>query len=367
MKTLKRGGTLLLCLLTVLLSLPRALAAGAIQTAQESSLTVVYADSGTALTGVEFALYRVADVSPGGQYTLTGGFAGCPIDLNDPSSGAALAGAGYALLNGIPPLARGTTDNTGRVTFTGLTPGLFLVVGSAHVQNGTILTVAPFFAALPALNYSTNDWEYSVVMTPKHGGSSLPSDTPDTPDSPSSGTVERRVLKIWEDDGLEAQRPARITVWLLRNGQVFDSASLTADNGWSWKWTGLDAGYDWTVMETVPDGYTVEIERVGVTFVITNSRSDTPEPTPTPETTPTPTPTPETTPSPDDEGGDGAPDDGNGGGTHDDKDGSGAHDDGSPTLPQTGQLWWPVPVLSFAGLALLLIGCIRKRGAGDEE
>ena len=31
------------------------------------------------------------------------------------------------------------------------------------------------------------------------------------------------------------------------------------------------------------------------------------------------------------------------------------------TLPQTGVLWWPVPILMCAGLALLLIGWGKRR------
>jgi len=32
-----------------------------------------------------------------------------------------------------------------------------------------------------------------------------------------------------------------------------------------------------------------------------------------------------------------------------------------PPLPHTGQLWWPVPVLAFAGLALFGFGWMRRR------
>ena len=35
-----------------------------------------------------------------------------------------------------------------------------------------------------------------------------------------------------------------------------------------------------------------------------------------------------------------------------------------PRLPQTGMLWWPVPVLAAAGLLLIVMGCIRRR-TGD--
>lgn len=35
-------------------------------------------------------------------------------------------------------------------------------------------------------------------------------------------------------------------------------------------------------------------------------------------------------------------------------------------LPQTGQLWWPVPVLICAGLACIVVGLIRRRREQDE-
>ena len=37
---------------------------------------------------------------------------------------------------------------------------------------------------------------------------------------------------------------------------------------------------------------------------------------------------------------------------------------GPPILPQTGMLWWPVPVLLCAGLLSLLIGISRRRRHG---
>lgn len=33
-------------------------------------------------------------------------------------------------------------------------------------------------------------------------------------------------------------------------------------------------------------------------------------------------------------------------------------------LPQTGQLWWPVPILAIAGLMLMIVGIIRRRTGG---
>jgi len=35
-------------------------------------------------------------------------------------------------------------------------------------------------------------------------------------------------------------------------------------------------------------------------------------------------------------------------------------------IPQTGQLWWPVPLLLAGGLALIAAGLIRRRGISNE-
>ena len=39
---------------------------------------------------------------------------------------------------------------------------------------------------------------------------------------------------------------------------------------------------------------------------------------------------------------------------------------GGGKLPQTGQLWWPVPVLACAGLGCIAVGLFRRREARDE-
>ena len=40
---------------------------------------------------------------------------------------------------------------------------------------------------------------------------------------------------------------------------------------------------------------------------------------------------------------------------------------GGKKLPQTGQLWWPVPVLACGGLGCIVVGLLRRRRAGDED
>ena len=36
-------------------------------------------------------------------------------------------------------------------------------------------------------------------------------------------------------------------------------------------------------------------------------------------------------------------------------------------LPQTGQLWWPVPILAIAGMLFLMFGWYRRRRLGENK
>lgn len=128
-------------------------------------------------------------------------------------------------------------------------------------------------------------------------------------DSPKECTV----VKIWSADTGKA-RPKTITVQLLRNGAVYDEQILSDSNNWSYTWTKLDSYYSWRVLEKeVPDGYTVSYDtKVAGKVGITNT-ADSPSNKP---------------PS---------------------------------NIPQTGQLWWPVAVLSAAGLGFILVGLMVRR------
>lgn len=308
----------LLCALIVSLMLPmRPLAAGAIDMTRPSSLTVTCRNGSTALVGAQFDLYQVAKPSPSGGYELTGSFTNFPVSLDDLTAAKMQALAGtleiYTALNGVAPQAVGTTNALGTVTFTGLEPGLYLVLGRRHVQDNFVYTAKPILVFLPTYDETTNQWVYDMTVACKFTV---------VPQSPPGDTVSRKVLKIWDDDGREAERPQQITVHLLRNGRIYDTVLLSDSNNWRYTWEELDADASWTVAEDVPTGYTVSVMQEGITFVITNSKP--------PEETPSPSPPP------------------------------------PPKLPQTGQLWWPVPLLAAAGMILFLVGYIRNRGADDE-
>ena len=148
------------------------------------------------------------------------------------------------------------------------------------------------------------------------------------PDDPNDNTIDRKVLKVRADDGHEKDRPKEVIVQLLSDGTVYDTVTLNAANNWRHTWTGLNDRYTWTVAEKESEGYTVDITREGITFVVTNTYNEDNTDKPIPTTPATPT---------------------------------------NPTLPETGRLWWPVSVLMAVGLMLVVICMARRRGTIEDN
>lgn len=119
------------------------------------------------------------------------------------------------------------------------------------------------------------------------------------------------VLKVWKRDSKKS-RPKSIEVCLLRSdGIVVDRVVLNSDNQWSTTWDNLSTLYTYRVMETsVPSGYKESCTREKDTIILTNT------------------------------------------GNYTDK----VENKKDEELPNSGQLWWPVPVLLFVGLVLFGLG-----------
>ena len=118
------------------------------------------------------------------------------------------------------------------------------------------------------------------------------------------------VLKVWKKDNKKS-RPKSIEVCLLRSdGIVVDKVVLNSDNQWSNTWDHLSTSYTYSVMETsVPSGYKESCTREKDTIVLTNTGSD-----------------------------------------------KYRVEKKDEVLPNSGQLWWPAPVLLFVGLVLFGLG-----------
>ena len=276
----RRFGTLMLLLFFCFCALPCAVLAASTTEAKEPvsvnedcTLTVYYGYNGTAFPNQTIRLYRVADVSADFQYTLAPAFAASDLTLN----GIRTNGEwdvirstleNHILATGVAPTATTITDNAGNACFEGLKPGLYLTSTLLVEQGGAQCVFAPALVALPGLG-EDGYWDYQVAVAAKPG--ILPPAEPDE---------AYQVVKLWKGDEGRADRPKSIQVELFRNGVRYETVTLSAENQWSYSWPVDEDGAVWNVVERVPTGYTMTVQQRGTTFVLTNTRQDTPTPTP---------------------------------------------------------------------------------------
>lgn len=107
--------------------------------------------------------------------------------------------------------------------------------------------------------YPENGMVFHNTYAPPGGGAPAP-----------AGTAVS-VQKVWEDNGSD-KRPSAVEVQLYRDGAAYGGpVRLSAENGWSYTWKGLEEKAAWTVDEpSVPDGYRKSIAHTGNNWTITN-------------------------------------------------------------------------------------------------
>lgn len=347
----------LLCAL-FMLTLP--IEASTVAETHDLRLTVYFSAEDVELNGVQFDLFRVAQKNAQGGYTALPAFDEYSFNLNDMTdsalSGLAHMLEGYVQRDAIVPEHTGKTDEEGKVIFPAegktLPEGLYLLTAKSFVRGDNLYTIQPVLVALP-LQMEEGNPTYDVTIRAK---------CEVVPDIGGDSLISRKVLKVWKHNG-NANKPKEVIVQLLRDGKVYDTVTLNEDNLWRYTWSDLKKGHQWTLVEQSVPGYSGIVQLQGITFVVTNTYGGaTPTPTPSqkPGTTPTPTirPTPSKSPgtSPTTSPGTSSTTTPKPSGTVKPPSSS-----KPPKLPQTGQNWWPVPMLLSAGLLMLIIGLIRRR------
>ena len=276
-----------------------------------NSLTIEYYWKQNPVAGAEFSVYHVATAESDGKFhNFIGKFDKYYEDLStlSDSETRVLAEKLEDAVDHykIKPVTKGLTNSKGQLTFDGLETGLYLVLGAECKYKDITLWCIPSLLIVPN----------TPVIQPK-------------PDDGVDITVE----KVWDDLKHEKERPLRIQVELLKNGKLYDEHVLSKYNDWDYTWKNLDPDADWDVREVEVENYRSKVRwsEKTHTFTITNTYVDTPKDKDVPTVKPKPPQTP-----------------GN-------------------RLPQTGQLWWPVPTLIVIGLSLIIVGLIRRRRSPYED
>lgn len=301
---------------------------------KKGSLSIVYFHENDPIEGATFSIYRVAELQ-GTDYVLVGDFTKYQVSLADISnvdtvSALTTTFAAYIARDSIAPYDKGQTHENGGLLIDGLEDGLYIGIGESTTIGDTTYIPLPFMFAIPGVS-ADGEPNYNIVVEPKY-------DLYKEGESPK--TVERRALKIWDDnDNKSGKRTREITVQLLRDGNVYEEVVLNEENGWRYSWDNLPAGYQWLVIEkNLPEDYVLSMTQQGITFTLTNTYIGEEPEDPTNPNDPS---NPDNPNNPNDP--------------------SNSSTSSDSTLPQTGQLWWPVPVLLIAGIVICFMGIYLKK------
>lgn len=350
--------------------------------------------------GVEFRVYRVAGLTKDVQFTLENtSFDQILQNWNINSGKVNWQGLARVLYEKALVMEQGSLTpwelvkrvNTNsftdygrdhlRYTISDLRPGLYLVFGDNYKefitgtgsdQTKTVVTTTPYLVCLP-------NWELKPGSSGEYWWNpTVVSDVKMVVES--TGKMSIQVVKKWEANGYPI--PDYVTVELVgyRGSEVIRKvAVLSWASGWTAIFTDLDNTYHWVVREVdvpegwycygpyeSPDKYNLVIENYhppggGDGSSAPPSYPVNPSPRPSDfELEDTDPPLGNITPPPR---------------------GSNPPRGSMPPeeielddpdvplgdLPQTGMLWWPVPVLAIAGLMLIVIGIVRRRTGGYDD
>lgn len=347
----RMAALVLLCLVLASALLPAAAsAAQPLDYNANTKFTIRYEYGGTPVSGAQFYIYKAGTLHSGGSVSLTGAFATYPLAPGSLTPAGFPEAAellySYALLEGRRPDAVMTTNENGTAELE-LAVGLYLIAPQRLSNVYGIFRSSPMLVSLPYRASAKDPWIYNVTMEPKCAY---------TPKN-RIGSMYLSAMKQWSD-GNSRSRPTSVEVNLLRDHSVVDTVVLSAANRWVYKWDNLSEEYDWRIVETPLEGYSVKSEQVYNVVMITNTANGD---TPTEPTEPSEPDKPDKPDKPD----------------HPDKPDKPdkptsptspqpSSPSGGGKLPQTGLLWWPVPVLLFLGLFLVILGAAVRRGGRDE-
>ena len=173
------------------------------------------------------------------------------------------------------------TDANGTAVFTELPLGLYFVR-----QTNTVAGYAPCTSFL--------------VTLPHHGSEGYVYDVNASPKTDVIKLTDISIRKVWNTDA-STKAAESVTVRLMRDGAVIETAVLSEDNNWQITYPDMPESDAYSIKEVnVPKGFTATYKQNDYVFTVTNTS----------------------------------------------------------TLIQTGQLMWPIPVLAISGMLLIASGVV---------
>lgn len=180
-------------------------------------------------------------------------------------------------------VASASTDANGKVGFGFKTAGSFYLK-ETKAPSGYVLSNKVIELAVSVKEYKVENIENTLTIVPvlelKVTGAQLLSGSTSVfqlVNDPEK-YIDITVNKLWKNDKEAGKRPDTITVILYKDGEKYDSKTISEKDKWSCTWKNLPSQYKWTVDEgSLPAGYTKSISLKGTTFTITNTYSSIPQ------------------------------------------------------------------------------------------
>lgn len=393
-----------LCMAALFLAAPaEASAYTGLDTSKPCSLELSYHPDHGDWDGIAFRMYKVGTITDSANLAFTDDWKDVPVSMKNlnATGWAKLANtlAGYVEHDSdIRCDYVAYTNSKGDAKFENVDSGVYVLIGDSHsveVENkdGSVTTYhyepRPEMVILPYLG--GDGWvQGRRISAVKY----------EVTDSTTNPYISRRVMKVWDDSGHKSERPTAVQVALLQDGSIRDVVTLSSVNNWRHDWHDLPSDSTYRVVELGSfKNYYTYTYRDSTTFVVTNVYEEPDDPYVPPYTPPKPPVTPDvpeppvkpdpptiivTTPPTEDVPEDPTPltpwivvvdKDPT---PEDIKDPDTPLSD-PPTedlpdpdvpledLPQTGQLWWPVPVLAGLAVACLGVGVALLRKKDPED
>ena len=232
------------------------------------------------IASAELSVYHIATVGINTDkklnYIYTNAFAAIGIAIDDPDLATKLDA--YLSENEVAAIKL-CTDTNGTASCTDLPLGLYFVRQTNAVEGFAPCTA--FLVTVPM--ESTDGYVYAVNASPKTEVAKLTSIT---------------IKKVWNTDA-STKATDSVTVQLLLNDKVVQTAVLNERNNWQATYTDMPESDAYSIKEVnVPKGFIATYKQKGYVFTVTNTS----------------------------------------------------------TLIQTGQLIWPIPVLALIGVLLIAVG-----------
>lgn len=284
-------------------------------------------------TEMRWDIFKVADIVDSTSFKLTEDFQKYPIkfDVKDEAKLSSLAYtlSYYAISDSLIPYCSKTCKPESLLIAENLPEGYYLIQSNQVEYNSVVYSAAPALVCVADGEKYGTDWQLDITVIPKLG-------------LVCSGAASDKISCVVKAQWTNTNEKYDVKVSLFKDGIVYDTITLNANNDWQYVWSQLPNKNEWTIVENdLPENFYVNFQMEYIDadgngvkyFEITNSYE---HPTSTVTTaaatmsqtsvTNITTVTTVVTASEEEK------------------------------LPQTGMLLWPIPVLAFSGLIFIGAG-----------